>query len=138
MSPLPVEVVVKATVLLVMAGVLQVAMRPRASAAARHLIWSLAIGSVLILPFASTALPRWNVDIPVTQETPVTATVGGRADAIDTSTPASFPAPSADQAAVMPATPVIARAAMTWPILLVAIYAGGVLLLLIRLAVERF
>src|SRR5215510_12873774 len=100
MSPLPVEIVVKATVLLAMAGVLQAAMRRRASAAARHLIWSLAIASVLILPFASAALPRWNVDIPATQETPVTATVAARADAIDASTPARFPDPSADQAAV--------------------------------------
>lgn len=130
MSPLPVEIVVKATALLALVGGLQLVIRHRASAAARHLIWTLAIGSVLVLPFASATLPRWNLDIPVTQPIAATPIVSALSNAIETSTPALLPAPEAS----LPAND---RPTIAWPTLIVAIYAGGVLLLLIRLVLAR-
>lgn len=142
MNPLPVEIVVKATVLLAAAALLQIAIGRRASAAARHVVWTLAIAAVLVLPFASATLPRWNLQIPVTLETPAHATMGGRADAIQASTPvvlpgadASLPAPAFDRTSAIPASE---RLTIAWSTLVVLIYAGGVLLLLIRLGVERF
>lgn len=142
MSPLPVEIVVKATVLLAAAGLLQVVVSHRGSAAARHLIWTLAIASLLVLPLASATLPRWRLEIPMTDEMPATATVAGRADAIELSTSgvlpaaaASRPAPAVDQTS---ATPPSERLANMWPTLIVAVYACGVLLLLFRLGMERF
>src|SRR5262249_19407519 len=49
---------IKGPVLLAAAGLLTLAMR-RSSAAARHLVWSLAIAGCLGLPVLAAALPDW-------------------------------------------------------------------------------
>jgi TonB family protein len=54
------EVFVKGTILLIFAAGLALALR-RASAANRHLVWTLALGSVLALPLFGLILPAWNV-----------------------------------------------------------------------------
>src|SRR4030095_16517096 len=54
------DTVAKATVLLAAAGVASFFLR-RASAASRHLIWTLALVGALVLPALSRALPRWQV-----------------------------------------------------------------------------
>jgi TonB family protein len=54
------EAFVKGTILLLFAGALALALR-RASAATRHLVWTLALGSVLALPLFGLILPAWNV-----------------------------------------------------------------------------
>jgi len=51
-----------AAVLLAAAG-LALCMR-RASAAAQHLLWSAAVAGLVLLPFASAALPRWSLSLP--------------------------------------------------------------------------
>lgn len=53
---------VKGVVVLAMAGALTLALR-RSSAALRHLIWSLAVVSLVILPVLSAVLPSWQVPI---------------------------------------------------------------------------
>jgi hypothetical protein len=53
---------VKGVIVLTVAGVLSVALR-RASAAARHLVWSLALVSLIGLPTLSAVLPSWQVPI---------------------------------------------------------------------------
>jgi len=52
----------KATILFATAGVLSVLLRRR-SAAVRHLVWTLALISALLLPLLSIALPRWQVGL---------------------------------------------------------------------------
>ena len=54
------DVAVKGVVVLVLAMVLTATMR-RASAAARHLVWLLAVLSLLALPVLSVCLPAWHV-----------------------------------------------------------------------------
>src|SRR5256885_754522 len=54
-----VDVVVKATLLFVSAGLVSFLLRRR-SAALRHIIWTLALAGVLVLPMLSMALPRWH------------------------------------------------------------------------------
>lgn len=62
-SLLPVvDAVAKATILLATAGLLSVVLRRR-SAAARHLVWTLALLGALVLPALSIALPRWQVGL---------------------------------------------------------------------------
>jgi beta-lactamase regulating signal transducer with metallopeptidase domain len=56
--PLFLSWTVKGTLLLAAAGAVTLAMR-RSSAAARHLVWSLAIAGVCTLPFLSLGLPAW-------------------------------------------------------------------------------
>src|SRR5712691_10215629 len=61
---------VKATVLLLLAGLVTVFLR-RSAASLRHLVWALACGGVLALPLASALLPNWSLagwprlDVPV-------------------------------------------------------------------------
>ncbi len=52
------DAIVKATLLLLAAGLASFLFRRR-SAAVRHMIWTLALASVLVLPVLSLALPRW-------------------------------------------------------------------------------
>ncbi|MBX6330532.1 MAG: M56 family metallopeptidase [Gemmatimonadaceae bacterium] len=58
------ETTVRGSLLLLAAAGLTVALR-RASAAFRHLIWTLAVGGVLVLPALWLALPRWRVPVRV-------------------------------------------------------------------------
>ena len=57
-----VDAIAKATILFAAAGVLSVVLRRR-SAAVRHMIWTLALLSALVLPVLSIALPKWQVGV---------------------------------------------------------------------------
>lgn len=52
----------KGAILLLLAWAIALAMK-RASAAARHLVWALALGGLLMLPVLSLALPKWQLPI---------------------------------------------------------------------------
>jgi TonB family protein len=56
------EATLKGTVFLLLAGLVAVGLR-RASAALRHLLWTLAVISLLALPILSLTLPFWNVPL---------------------------------------------------------------------------
>jgi beta-lactamase regulating signal transducer with metallopeptidase domain len=58
-----VDVLVKATVILALAGVAALALR-RSSAAARHMVWFLAMGGLLLLPVLAVTLPALSVPVP--------------------------------------------------------------------------
>ena len=55
------SITLKASILLGVAGIVLAVTHRRTSAAMRHLVWTLAIASVLLLPVASLALPAWAV-----------------------------------------------------------------------------
>ena len=55
---------VKVCLILFVAGLVSLALRD-ASAAARHLVWTLAIVVILVLPVGSSMLPTWNINLPV-------------------------------------------------------------------------
>ena len=54
------DVVVKGTVILGAAAAITLGMRG-ASAALRHHVWGVALGSLLLLPLLSIVMPRWHV-----------------------------------------------------------------------------
>lgn len=56
-------ITLKASLVLAVAAIVQAFVHRRASAAMRHLVWTLAIGGVLLLPILSLALPDWPVVI---------------------------------------------------------------------------
>src|SRR5262245_16350571 len=56
------DIVVKATLLFVAAGAAAFVLRRR-SAAVRHMVWTLALAGVLLLPILSIALPRWQMPL---------------------------------------------------------------------------
>ena len=60
--PMVLDAVAKASVILAVTALVAVALR-RASASARHLVWSLGLLSALAIPALSVALPRWELPI---------------------------------------------------------------------------
>src|SRR6266542_1746426 len=56
------DAAIKGAVVLAAAGLLVLALR-RASAAARHLVWCLALAAVVALPVLSAVLPGWSLPL---------------------------------------------------------------------------
>ena len=155
--------VAKATVVLATAGILSFALRRR-SAAARHMIWTLALIGVLVLPALSMALPRWKVafvkvnngvqlqaassQLPASSFPPADRSRPGTG--IPESAPAISPvdmqrAPARDavttdarerSATSAPVAPpeVLTAANVSWPALMLVVWAVGASLVLGRLA----
>ena len=95
------DAILKATLLFAIAAIASLALR-RGSAAARHLMWTLALVSALALPALSLALPRWQlplVTVPSTSTSPVEAV--------------SVPQPALGSTALAPAPPRLHTAART-------------------------
>ena len=64
------DTVVKATLLLLLAGLVTTILRRRASAAVWHRVWCLGFGGLILLPGLSLLLPGWSVPIlPMAEET---------------------------------------------------------------------
>jgi beta-lactamase regulating signal transducer with metallopeptidase domain len=136
------DAIAKATLLLATAGVVSFGLRRR-TAAARHLVWTLALLSSLALPALSIALPRWQlavvtfaappaeVSAPAT-ETPVHQAPAMRARRIADPTPPalSTAAPAADAIAA----PKWSIPQVSWPVLLLLLWAAGAGVMLGRLA----
>ncbi|MBM3745244.1 MAG: hypothetical protein FJW34_05560 [Acidobacteria bacterium] len=101
------DVAAKGTVVLGAAFLGSLLLR-RASASTRHLLWTLALASVLLLPVLSGLLPDW--EAPVLPRAPEVLAGPGGAVPLDRA----------------PATP-------NWPKLAAAVWAGGALLILARL-----
>jgi beta-lactamase regulating signal transducer with metallopeptidase domain len=64
-TPLLLDIIVKATAVLALGWIADMLLRGRGSAAARHLVWTLAVAALLALPIASIGLPRWTVGLPL-------------------------------------------------------------------------
>ena len=135
MSPFALDILVRASALLAAATVADFTLRRRASAATRHLVWTLAIGGLLALPVASYVLPEWTVPVPVARS----------------SAPRIAPTDAVPSIAIVSAgnpdrAPVGESAASSVPsltvggavALLYAVYAAGVVLLLVRIFLEPF
>jgi HEAT repeat protein/beta-lactamase regulating signal transducer with metallopeptidase domain len=139
------DAVLKATILLGAAAVSAYALRG-ASAAARHLVWTLALLSALILPALSIALPRWQLPIVTlssTEMAPATPNTVEAASAPVTGTfdgPAAV-APSRGRRPTLPAAAAegqvsrIALPNISWPAALLLVWAAGALTILGRLGV---
>ena len=147
MSPFTLDVIVRASALLAVAAVADLGLRRRASAATRHLVWTLAIGALLALPVAAFVLPQWTVPIPIarraaphvasTGTAPSNAVVAPGASARAVPVPCLEDGgrcePDTGPAAASAPPRLTPRAALT---ALYFVYAAGLVLLLMRLAVE--
>ena len=134
MSQFVLDIIVRASALLAAAALADLVLRRRASAATRHLVWTLAIGALLALPIASYALPEFSVAIPIARSfvprvAPYTATAISNTVATE-----AVPAPAGASASpsVPPLTPDVVITG------LVVAYAAGLVLLLARLVLEPF
>ena len=109
---------VKGIVLLALAGLVALAMR-RASAAARHLVWTLALCGLLLLPVLSLVVPKWQLPIlpgpatpveralPASREpvTPAVKPEWRETAPVETETPTQFPS------SISPPAPVVSHPA---------------------------
>jgi beta-lactamase regulating signal transducer with metallopeptidase domain/protocatechuate 3,4-dioxygenase beta subunit len=84
---LAVDIVVKATLVLIAAGAIAAALH-RSSAAARHLAWCVGLSVVLAMPALSVALPGWSWRVLPA------ATEAGRPNAVPSGSSTFKPAPS--------------------------------------------
>ena len=143
MNSFPLDVIVKASTLLAAAGLVDLVLRRRGSAAARSLLWALTMAALLVLPIASVALPHWPVRIPIARAAAAPIAY------VDVRPPADVapPAAATRTSRAVPAAPGAAVDARTdspigtLPIALAglfALYAAGVLILLVRLGREPF
>ena len=112
----------------------------RRSAASRHMVWTLGIAGLLLLPIVSAVVPSWDASYVVTSPAGHLLPLNGQAPAA-----AVAPAPAADSqggsrvVATMIASPPDAPAARgtAWASVLPVLYAVGTMVLLIRLGSEH-
>ena len=143
MTAFAIDIVVRASALLAAAALIDLFLRRRASAAVRHLLWTLAVVALMALPIASSQLPAWLVRIPIAREPVPVQLHGGAAPHNVVATPLVSP-----RAAPVPRTAAPIGSSAPTGILrltlsavtaaLAVVYAAGVLLLLARLAVEPY
>lgn len=140
-------IAIKASVLLGIAAIVQAVIYRRASAAMRHLVWTLAVIGVLLLPILSLVLPEWAV---VTRTAATTAAdASPAADGVEE--PAALARPSSSLAKAAEWTPVPRPAAgislrgmaatadkLSWSIVIAMMYAAGVFAMLIYLTLQRW
>src|SRR3954467_13555024 len=86
--PIVVDAVAKASVILAVTALTAAALR-RASASARHLVWTLGLLSALAAPALSLALPRWElpivkIDVPSAQASAAVAESAGPSTIVPT------------------------------------------------------
>ena len=141
------SIAVKASVLLGAAALVQAVLYRRLSAAMRHLVWTLAVVGLLLLPILSMALPEWAVVVRTAAAGAVDAGPAmARVD--EPATPAQPPASVAARAesaadvrpsAGIPLRSFAARAnALAWPGVMAGVYATGVLVMLIHMGLQRW
>jgi beta-lactamase regulating signal transducer with metallopeptidase domain len=144
MSVVFIEGVLKVSGVIAAAATANVLCR-RLSAASRHLIWTLAVASLLALPIFWVVLPGWRIAIPVAASigsdvTPDIEPVG-RTDVSGSSAAAedavTFSATAAP-AGIRQTTPIGGRMWVSLAAVLFICYVAGVGVLLLRLAYERW
>jgi HEAT repeat protein/beta-lactamase regulating signal transducer with metallopeptidase domain len=141
------DAILKATLLFALAAIASIALRRR-TAAARHLMWALALISALALPALSLALPRWQLPLVTVASTSVAVEKMSAAQPLLPTGPMA-PAlkrthtdratTAAQSVAAGPAqTPVVSSRLslpnISWPYALLAVWAAGAALVLLRLA----
>lgn len=145
MTPLLLDIIVKATGVLALAAAADALLRRRGSAAARHLVWTMGIAALLALPVASIALPRWTVPLPVGTAAAATTSTWTPTRAIEGHPSAVAGRPKDGAIPVTSRTTNVTRDQSSgWETsavvvgILASLYLAGVLLLLVRLIVEPF
>ncbi|HEY7056984.1 MAG TPA: M56 family metallopeptidase [Vicinamibacterales bacterium] len=151
MSLFALDIIVRASALLAVAALADLVLRRSAPAAARHLLWTVSTGALLALPIASYVLPDWTVPIPIARPLVNIAPSGAATSNVVVTPGVAFralPAPCTEDGrrCESDTTPAGASALPRAPRLsqdgaiaaLYAVYATGVVLLLVRLVLEPF
>ena len=130
-------IVIKASVLLGGAALVQAVIYRRSSAAMRHLVWTLALVGTLLLPVLSLALPDWPV---VTRTVVMEAAVRLPPEQSAVTLESTFPSASGESTPVGGGS----RGAgstedrFSWRAMAGGVYAAGVVIMLVHLALQRW
>ncbi|HXH50359.1 MAG TPA: M56 family metallopeptidase [Terriglobia bacterium] len=119
------EVLVKGTILVLVAFALGLVLRA-ASAASRHLVWTLALSALLALPVFALTLPAWEVPVPAPSSS-FNGSVQVAPKRTFTANPHSRRSATTEETR-QPAVP-------AWPSLFLFVWATGALFFLARMAV---
>ena len=131
-------IIVKASALLGAAAIVQWVLHRRASAATRHLVWMLAMVSLLVLPVASVLLPEWAV-IPTAAKIAQPMSDVHRVDSsVDVASSTPQPAIIFESASTAPSAPSAPDTAFSWSAMLVLVYAAGAIGLLVHLLAQQW
>jgi beta-lactamase regulating signal transducer with metallopeptidase domain len=135
------QLLVKASVLVGAALVVQWLVCRRVSAAARHLAWAFVVVGLLGLPLLGAVLPTLEVALPLAKGSDVVRVDGGidptsRSGSIDGASTVDSVKTLA-LSTLAPSSVVPQRAPGSWPTALIVLYAWGVLVLLTYLAAEQ-
>lgn len=145
LPPLLVDFALKSTLVLGMATLIAAGLR-RSSAAARHAVWGVALGGLLLLAAVRTLAPGWSVSVlPARIAADVAEPGPARAgdDPVGTSAPLPTPVVADDAAARLPAVSAwsndapAARGRWSGASMVLAAWLGVALLLLARLGVAH-
>ena len=127
------SITVKASVLLGAAAILQLVLHRRASAATKHLVWTLAIVSALLLPALSLVLPEWKVTIrTAATDAPVMPIVNHVDASVDQASPSAALAGSPAPSPSLPHADGLSPSSA-----LLGLYVAGVIGILIRLTFQH-
>jgi HEAT repeat protein/beta-lactamase regulating signal transducer with metallopeptidase domain len=145
------DAIAKASLLFAAAGLVSFVLR-RGSAAARHMIWTLALLSVLVLPALSVALPRWQLPLltlerespplsasssqlpaPSTELSNRESRLGASGSPVPAPTMERTPVASGPVAAASQTEAAPTRTPMSWSALLLTVWVMGASLILARL-----
>jgi beta-lactamase regulating signal transducer with metallopeptidase domain len=126
-------IIIKASVLLGATVIAQALLRRRASAAIRHLVWTVAIVGLLLLPALSLALPDWRVVVrtAATNTADIPVVIDAVTEPADSDRPSTFFGPGAG---VVPSAQLAVRISASTVI--ATVYAAGVLVMLMPLGIQ--
>ncbi|HKE90805.1 MAG TPA: M56 family metallopeptidase [Gemmatimonadales bacterium] len=135
------DILIKATLLIVLALLVRVVWH-RAAAATRHLLWALALGGILVLPIAERIGPAWHIlpvartAMPLPAENAAPVAPNG---AVDHSGRLVAPATPTIAGSVRTAVVAVAAASNSWSLgeWLFAVWLAGVALVLAAYVVAR-
>jgi beta-lactamase regulating signal transducer with metallopeptidase domain len=132
-SSLALWIVLKASALLALTAIVQMALRTRASAATRHHLWTIALAVVLLLPAASSGLPALLVPVRSAVAAVPVVQIAEPSDAAALQGPAA-PAETSE-ASVSPVPPV---AAVSWSVTIALVYIAGAAGMLLYLLLQQW
>lgn len=135
-----VALLLKATAIVAVAALAQFALRRHASAAARHGVWALTVAGLLLLPALSATGPQWpvQIDLPAADRAlmpSASPSPAGRSSGEPTTIVRREAAPTPSSS--RPAPSAAAAIAISWPLVALAVYTAGALLLVARLIVDH-
>ncbi len=137
-----VSLLVKASIVMMAAAAVYVLLRPRSSAATRHLLCTMTFVSLLALPMFALIGPTWRIAIPslATPRVVETASIPLPLETVEAPTAPGGSAPASTVSsggAPGHASEVAGSPGVSWQVTAIAIYVAGVALLLLHMVVER-